>query len=103
LTPHPRDVPLDPIHRPDEFSTVVADWIRRHHRWRIARGRYLDCLRKDNTYGAERLVAAANMFDILPSEALPTPAPLSDALAATKENCEKLFRAHPPGIERNRA
>lgn len=32
---------------------------------------YLGCMRKANKYGSERLVAAANMFDILPADAVP--------------------------------
>jgi hypothetical protein len=98
-----RDVPLDPINDRAEFDRVLTDWIGRHSTWRVARLRYLECLRKANKYGAERLVAAANMFDILPSNSVPMSNTLSDEIAATRDECVDLFRRHPPGIERNSA
>lgn len=52
--PHPGDVPLDPIQHRAEFDAVLADWIGRHSGWRVARSRYLDCIRKANKYGPER-------------------------------------------------
>jgi len=101
--PHPGDVPLDPIRHRAEFEAVVADWIYRHSGWRVARWRYLDCMRKANKYGPERLVAAANMFDILPIAAVPLATNLPEDLAATRDACAALFRKHPPGIDRNSA
>jgi hypothetical protein len=101
--PHPGDVPLDPIHHPAEFDKVFVDWIDRHSSWRTARSRYLDCLRKGNKYGPERLVAAANMFDILPSNAVPMAVELTVDLASTRDACAAMFRQHPVGIDRNSA
>lgn len=101
--PHPGDVPLDPIRHRAEFDRVLAQWTSRHSRWRVARARYLECLRKADKYGAERLVAAANMFDILPPEAVPLATKLPEDLAATREACKAMFRKLPMGIDRNSA
>jgi hypothetical protein len=101
--PHPGDVPLDPIRHRDEFDAVLANWIGRHSSWRVARWRYLECMRKANKYGPERLVAAANMFDILPVDAVPLAAELSADLAATRDACAASFRKLPSGIDRNSA
>lgn len=101
--PHPADIPLDPILYRTEFDAVLSDWIGRHSEWRFARFGYLECMRKANTYGAERLVAAANMFDILPAEAVPLRAELGTDLAATRDECAALFRKHPAGIDRDSA
>jgi hypothetical protein len=101
--PHPGDVPLDPIRNRAEFDAVLADWIGRHSGWRAARYRYLECMRRANKYGPDRLVAAANMFDILPSDAVPLAAGLPDDLAATRDACAEMFRGHPPGIDRDSA
>lgn len=101
--PHPRDVPLDPIRHRAEFDAVLANWVGRHSGWRDARSRYLDCMRKANTYGHERLVAAANMFDILPPDAVPLAAELAVDLAATRDACVAMFRNHPSGVDRNSA
>lgn len=101
--PHPGDVPLDPIQNPAEFESVLSDWMSRHSGWRAARGRYLGCMRKTNNYDPERLVAAANTFDILPAGALPSATELPGDLAATKDECKAMFRKHPDGIDRNNA
>lgn len=101
--PHPGDIPLDPIRNRAEFDAVISDWIDRHNDWRTARFRYLECMRKANKYGPERLVAAANMFDILPTDAVPSTFELPDELAATRDECTALFRMHPAGVDRNSA
>ena len=103
LRPHPGDVPLNPIDRRAEFDAALVDWLRRHSEWRVARGQYLSCLRKGNKYGVDRLVAAANMFDILPASAFPTGSPLDVALAATRDTCAQMLRKLPPSPDRNSA
>lgn len=100
---HQAAVPLDPVRQPDEFANVLTDWTRRQPTWRIARLRYLDCLKKVNYYDSERLIAAANMFDILPPEATASPLDLPTDLAAARDHCVTLFRKCPPGIDRNSA
>ena len=60
-------------------------------------------MRKANKYGPERLVAAANMFDILPTDAVPSTFDLPDELAVTRDKCTTLFRMHPAGVDRNSA
>ena len=101
--PHPGDVPLDPIRHRAEVDAVLVNWIGRHSGWRAARSRYLDCMRKANKYGPERLVAAANMFDILPSDAVPLDAELTVDLISTRDACAEMFRKHPHGIDRDSA
>jgi hypothetical protein len=101
--PHPADVPLDPVGHGAEFKEVLADWVRRHSSWRIARVRYLECMRNANKYSPERLVAAANMFDILPVDAVPSPTRLPSDFAATRDACAEMFRKYPAGIDRDSA
>lgn len=101
--PHPGDVPLDPIRHRAEFDLVLSNWISRHSGRRVARFRYLGCMRKANKYDTERLVAAANMFDILPADAVPLSAALPEDLATTRDTCAAMFRKHPSGIDRNSA
>lgn len=101
--PHPSDVPLDPIHSADEFRYVLADWLRRHKIWRVARLRYLSCLRKANKYGPDRLIAAANMFDILPASAGPAEVPLTEEVAKARASCVQILRELSVGVDRNAA
>jgi hypothetical protein len=99
--PHPGDVPLDPIRFPTEFNAVLTDWVHRHDTWEFARSRYLAGLRNADMYAPDRLVAAANMFDILPTDAVPSSIELSPDLAATRDRCITMFREHPVSIDRN--
>ncbi|MBT8420678.1 MAG: hypothetical protein KJO08_07440 [Gammaproteobacteria bacterium] len=99
----PGDVPLDPIQRPKEFSGVLKNWICRETEWRLSRIRYVSCLSKGNHYDVDRLIAAANMFDILPAEAVPLPTLLPDDLAESKTTCLAILKKHPPGQDRDGA
>ena len=101
--PHPGDVPLDPIQNRTEFDAVLVNWIGRHNDWRVARFQYLNCMRKASKYDTERLVAAANMFDILPTHAVPLATELTSELAATRDACTEMLRTHPRGIDRDSA
>jgi hypothetical protein len=101
--PHPGDVPLDPLRHPAEFEAVLTDWIRRNNGWRLARARYIACQGKAHKYDVDRLVAAANMFDILPTDAVPLAKELSNDVAAAKDASREMFRKLPAGIDRNSA
>lgn len=99
--PHPGDIPLDAVRRPEEFAAVLSDWTIREASWRLARARYDGCLRKGNIYDVDRLVAAANMFDILPEEAVDVVSQLSHQLLFVQADCLKRLRPLPVGIERD--
>lgn len=101
--PHPGDVPLDPVRRRDEFISVIKNWIEYDQGRRTARSRYLSCLQKGNSYGVDRLVAAANMFDVLPPEATPAPAALPDDLSEAKSTVLSTLRKLPQSQDRDSA
>lgn len=101
--PHPGDVPLDPVRRPDEFNSVIKNWIEHDRGRRTARIRYLSCLQKGNSYGVDRLVSAANMFDVLPPEATPAPAALPDDLLEAKSTVLSTLRELPQSQDRDSA
>ncbi|WP_158755350.1 HEPN domain-containing protein [Dyella sp. S184] len=99
------DRPFDPIAHPDEFVEVFRNWIGRDDKMRIPRTRLLTCLRKTNRYDPDRLVAAANVFDLLPSEACPSVTPLPAEMVKFKDDALKLLkdRGFPKSPERDRA
>lgn len=101
--PHPGDLPIKPFVDPDKFGELFSKWMASHKYWRVARNRYLGCIRKGNKYDTDRIVAAANMFDLLPSDAVPLVTDLSDELSVTVRECKLMFRKHPVGIDRNSA
>lgn len=98
--PHSIDMPLRPVEDELEFRSVITDWLARHEGWRTARNRYLSCLRQANRYGADRLIAAANMFDLLPKTSLPAATNLDARLAALRDDCDARFRELPDSPER---
>lgn len=99
--PHPSDVPFHPVRRPEEFKAALKDWVQRDAGWRLARTRYMQCLQMGNRYSPERLVAAANLFDILPPEAVPSSRRLSAELSITRDRCIAMLKQHSPDIDRN--
>lgn len=99
--PHPSDVLLDGAGRPEEFSSVLADWLQRQQAWNDARQRFFDCFAEQQRYGIDRLIGAANMFDILPGSALPPDVQLSPAVSEAKEAARRIFRPLAPSPERD--
>jgi hypothetical protein len=99
--PHPADVLMDAVEEPEAFSNVLANWLQLHAERHEARGRFFGCLADQHYYTVDRLVAAANMFDILPASAVPGDVALSEEQKAAREAARKLFRALPQSAERN--
>lgn len=99
--PHPADVLVNAGMQPDIFVQILSNWLERHQIWRDARGRFNNSFRQQNRYGIDRLIGSANMFDILPSSAIPPDIPLSDELRSAKENCKAIFKKLPRSPERD--
>jgi hypothetical protein len=98
---HPSDVLMDAVRQPEEFSRVLANWLAREDSWRDARIRFFGLFAQQRRYELDRLIAAANMYDILPSSAGPPDIQLSDELQAAKQTGRKTFRALPQSPERD--
>ncbi|MCX4156163.1 MULTISPECIES: ApeA N-terminal domain 1-containing protein [Paraburkholderia] len=99
--PEPGDIPLDAVRRPEEFKDVLRNWLNRESEWRAARIRYAACVGKGGSYDIDRLVAAANLFDILPQDAVPPASDLSQELTNAQKESREIFRRLNPGVERN--
>ena len=99
--PQPGDLPLDPIRRPDEFSRVISSWFEHNDERRDARNRLQTCFRQQRRYSVDRLVGAANMFDILPPSAVPQDIELAAELRDAKERCRTIFQNLPHSYERD--
>lgn len=85
------DIPLNPIHRPDEFSEVLQNWINREYDWSIGRNQYLNGLNKNRSYDTDRLVSAANAFDILPSKATIADKEITEEYRTARDECLKIL------------
>jgi ApeA N-terminal domain 1 len=99
--PDPFDLPLQAAINSDKFSSVLKWWMERHNEWKEARQRFSTAFAYQNSYNIDRIVGAANMFDILPSSAYPKPVLLSPDLAEARENARRAFKALPTSPERD--
>lgn len=91
----PNDAPIDPIYRPKEFSEVLVNWINREDEWSFGRIQYLNGLAKSRSYDSDRLVAAANAFDILPSSATVADSAISDEYNFARRKCLDILETLP--------
>ena len=54
----------------EEFNTIITEWLARHCEWRDARERFYTSMEYQRRYVEDRIIGAANMFDLLPSSAV---------------------------------
>ena len=96
-----RDVLIDAVRNPNGFSNVLAAWLERERTWRDARGRFFQSFEKQRNYNINRLISAANMFDIIPKTSFPEPEKLPSDLADAKRKAKELFEKLPKSAERD--
>lgn len=95
------DLPLDAATRTIEFCNVMSSWIARDPKRLAARVQHANGIEYGNRYTTNRLVAAANMFDLLPSEDCPQAPELPADLVAAAGQARKIFRDLPVSPQRN--
>ena len=95
------DVLIDAVRNPNGFSNTLASWLERENTWRDARGRFFQSFEKQRNYDTNRLISAANMFDIMPETAFPEPDGLSSDLNDAKEKAKKIFKELPQSVDRD--
>ena len=57
--------------QPEEFSRLMSMWLERDETWDQARSRFFTGWRKQRWYDEDRMVGAANAFDLIPRDAAP--------------------------------
>lgn len=91
------DMPLDGIRRPEEFSQVIKNWFQSED-YTLARSRLSSCRERGNRFDVDRLVAAANLFDLTNSI---KPAEIPHELANICKDCLTALRKLPRSDERD--
>jgi hypothetical protein len=99
--PHPADTLLDAVDTPEVFGGVLKNWLEQHPARREARFRFSSGFADMNNFSIDRLVGAANMFDILPASATPAPPPLSDEIVEAQKASRAAFLKLPDSPERS--
>ncbi len=100
---HPADVLIDAVRNPIEFSRVLADWLIRDDIWHDSRSIFFANFSKQRFYDGDRLIVAANMFDILPDSAVPAEVELPENIKCALDSCRKIFKNLPSSPERDSA
>lgn len=100
-SPQPADLLLDPIQRQPEFVSVMQAWLEKDEERQDARQRSHTSFTHQRTYPVDRLIGAANMFDILPKSAVPRDVELPKDLQEAKQQCRRIFRFLPDSYERS--
>jgi ApeA-like protein/HEPN superfamily Apea-like protein len=98
--PNSIEVLIDAVKNPKEFGGVLTEWLSRQEIWKDARERFWLAFSQQRTYGHDRLIGAANLFDIMPSSAFPPPKELPDDIREAIEESRRIFRKLPDSIER---
>lgn len=93
------DMPLDGIRRPEEFTDVIQKWFSSDTH-KTARARLHSCLEEGRNFTPDRLVAAANLFDLT---SIASSDELSPELEHAKQECLRILRLVPCSDDRNSA
>ena len=86
----PDDVLIDAVRNPEEFSSVLEHWLREDDTWREPRRRFFNCFLKQER-SIDRLIGAANAFEVLPKEAIPPEKKPSGDLRVALDRCKKIL------------
>lgn len=100
-SPAPCDVLLCTADGPEEFCQVAARYFEFDDERLDARSRFTENLRQGRSYTIDRIVSAANIFDIFPDSAYPDRIDLSNEVKRAREVARQEFKALPISIERD--
>jgi hypothetical protein len=99
--PHSADILLNPIDDTKIFGDVLSAYLDREKNWKAPRIRFAEKFKRRNSYDLDRLIAAANLFDILPTPAFPPSQPIAADLSAARVTARTLFKALPQSADRD--
>ena len=91
---------IHPVYDSTEFANVLRAWLDRDVEWRTARIRLTHDWGK-RFYGYNRIIAAANVFDLLPNRVYGNKPSLASELSAAVGDSKKIFRSLQQSEERD--
>ncbi len=98
---HHHSVLINAVEQPEKFVRLINGWMKRDEMWNHARMRFSWGWRKQRSYDADRIVGAANMFDLMPNDALPVEFTLPYDLEAAVRDCNLRIKRLPQSSERD--
>ena len=100
-TEHRPDSLINATQQPKEFTRILENWFERDDTWHEARRRFFNNVGPQYIYSVVRLIIVANLFDILPDDAMPSKTDLSEDLKSARDRCREIFMTLPPTPERD--
>lgn len=94
------DILLDPGAQKAEFAKVLSGWLDSTPSMGEARDRFATAFHADS-YGIDRIVGAANMFDLLPNSHAPAKKKPDKQIQDAVDECRKRFKALPESFARD--
>jgi len=101
MQPHPADILIQAVTSRKEFEKVFSAWINMNDNRHTARLRFSENFSFQYDFNHARIIGAANMFDILPSEVFSSSEQLPDNLLEAKKEARKIFKVLPESLERD--
>lgn len=95
-----RDILVDAATDRENFSDLLREWLLKDETWHIARVSFSSGWSRGN-YDADRIVGAANMFDLLPDNAVPLTSTLEGCLEDAVRQSKELFKELPQSEKRD--
>lgn len=89
---------ISPVRNPEEFSQVLANWLKRHDSRLYARSKFFHSFGK-RVYDADRLVSSAGMFDVLPKEDFPKKPELDHKIRTAVEESKRIWKDAQESVE----
>lgn len=97
----PLDILIDPVREPQAFGDTLSSWLEKDTKWSAARYRLARAW-SGSGYDYDRIVAAANVFDLLPREEYKDSVSVSPDLRNAADEARSLFKRLPASDERDR-
>ncbi|MDD9997807.1 MAG: hypothetical protein OXQ89_08695 [Rhodospirillaceae bacterium] len=97
-----RDILVDAATDWEDFSHLLCEWLLKDDTWCLARTRLASGWSRGSNYNADRIVGAANMFDLLPDDALPPNSILEERFEDAIQQSKELFKGLPQSEKRVR-
>ena len=99
-SPHPTEILIPVVDEPEHFATVMQRWLAADPERLDARVRFASGFEQQRSFSIDRLVGAANMFDILPDDAFAAVEPLAADVLEAKAIARTAFLALQDSPER---
>ena len=99
--PSYRDILVEGASEAGKLSNLLRAWLSREEFWSVARSLFAMGWSRGRSYDANRIVGAANMFDLLPDSAVPPDAELEKRLEVAVQRSREAFMELPQSEKRD--